>query len=405
MRFSVGIVLSGLLSMSAGAMVVAPQRSRTLPAQDRPIAADFEDLFTIGRASGAEHELLFGLVDIAFAPDGELYLLEERNHRVEAFGPDGEFLRAFGREGQGPGEFRLPMTLALTAADEVAVWDFQNRGYAIFSRAGEYLRNVRWEDWQTGPSRDSLHPWPAGGVVYLQSVLYEDTEPIDTIDRGAIVREPLGTAGGPLELLAVHDPRQRGREVEGALVLDNGPAFAPDARWGVLSDGRLAVTDGAEYRVRLVRPGSAETELIERPIEPRATSEADREHERERVRALYENASGATMGGGSGGGGNNARERFAREVADSLEFADVIPVIKDLRVDFDDRLWIQRQGAVAGDDGPIDLVSVAGKYLGTLPAMPLPDAFGPDGMVAWMENGRDVEVERVVVRRLPPGLR
>jgi len=404
MRFIAGIVLSGLLSISAGATVAAPQQSRTLPASDRPIAAGFEDLFTIGRASGAEHELLFGLVDVAFAPDGELYLLEERNHRVEAFGRDGEFLRAFGREGQGPGEFRLPMTLAVTAGDEVAVWDFQNRGYAIFSRAGEYLRNVRWEDWQTGPSRDSLQPWPDGGVVYLQSVLYEDNEPPEQIDRGIIVREPLDAVGGPVELLAVHHPRRRGREVEGTLVLDSGPAFAPTARWGVLSDARLAVADGVEYRVRLVRPGSAEAAVIERPIEPRATSESDREHERERVRLSYENAAGiGSMGGGGGGG--DARSRFARQVADSVEFAAVIPVIRDLRVDFDDRLWIQRQGAVAGDDGPIDIVSASGEYLGTLPAMPLPDAFGPDGMVAWMVNGRDAEVERVVVRRLPPQLR
>jgi hypothetical protein len=403
-RIIIAIVLSCLLSTSTSA-TARRRQTHTLPGQDRSIAAAFEDLFTIGRASGAEHELLFGLVDVAFAPDGELYLLEERNHRVESFGPDGEFLRSFGREGQGPGEFRLPMTLAITAADEVAVWDFQNRGYAIFSRAGEYLRNVRWEDWQTGPSRDSVQPWPDGGVVYLQSVLYEDTEPIEQIDRGIIVREPLGAVGGPVELLAVHHPRRRGREVEGVLVLDTGPAFAPDAHWDVLSDGRLAVADGVQYRVRLVRPGAAEAEIFERPIEPRATSEADRERERERIRVLYENANGSMMGGGSAGGGGDGRARFAREVADSIEFAGVIPVIEDLRVDFEDRLWIQRHGAVAGDDGAIDIVSPAGEYIGTLPPMPLPDAFGPDGLVAWMENGRDVAVERVVVRRLPPELR
>lgn len=405
MRISLHLTCSCLFLAAASVFAGPEQSTHRLGAQDVPIEGSLADTFVVGRESGAAHELLFGLVDVAFAADGQLYLLEERNHRVQVFGPDGEFLRAFGGEGQGPGEFRLPMTLAVTASDEVAVWDLQNRGYVIFSRGGEYLRNVRWDDWQRGPSRDSLHPWPDGGVVYLQSVLYEDSEPREQIDRASIVREPLGDVGGPVELLPVHHPRRRGREVDGVLVLDSGPAFAPDARWGVLSDGRVAVADGVEYRVRLVRPGSEETVVIERAIAPRPTSDADRQIERDRVRTSYENAAGVSFAGGSGGRPSGSRAQWIEEVVNTVEFADVIPVIRDLRVDFDDRLWIQRQGAVVGDDGPIDIVSAAGEYIGTLPAMPLPDAFGPEGLVAWMENGRDVAVERVVVRRLPQELR
>jgi len=384
----------------------APQAVERLPAEDRPIEGGFEDLFVVGKETGEEHEMLFGLVDVTFGPDGELYVLEERNHRILVYGPDGAFRRSFGREGQGPGEFLLPMTLAITAAGEVAVWDFQNRGYAVFSRDGDYVRNVRWEDWQSGPPRDSLHAWPGGGVVYLPQILHEDADAPEDIDRGAILHEPLGATGAPVELHAVHHPRRRSRDLGGVLLLDSGPAFAPRARWGVLSEGRLAVADGVEYRVRLVEPESGRVALLERPIPARPTSEVEREQHRERTREAHSNPAGAFVAGGSGGSGSDmSRSERVRRIVDAIEFADVIPVIRDLRIDAEDRLWIQRYGATYFDDGPIDIVSAAGEYLGTLPPMRMPDAFGPQGMAAWMENGRDVEVERVIVRRLPEALR
>jgi hypothetical protein len=386
-------------------LTAGPQAVHRLPAADRPIDADFEDLFVAGKQTGLDHEMLFGLVDITFAPDGELYVLEERNHRVVVYGPDGAFRRAFGREGQGPGEFQLPMTLAVTAAGEVAVWDFQHAAYLLFTRDGRYLRNVDGGDWQTGPSRDALRAWPDGGVVYLRRVLHQEFDPPEDIDRGDIMHHALDAAGPPDSMLRVHHPRRRGKSVAGTRVLDNGPAFATEARWDVLSDGRLAVSDGVDYRVRLVRPATDVVDLIERPIAPRPTSEADRESMRERVRSAYENPAGAFVTGGGGGSGGVSRTELARRIADALEFADVIPVIRDLRVDFDDRLWIQRYGESYFDGGPIDVVGPDGEYIGTLPPMPMPDAFGPRGLVAWMENGRDVDVERVLVRRLPAALR
>jgi hypothetical protein len=207
----------------------------------------------------------------------------------------------------------------------------------------------------------------------------------------------------------VHHPRTRSKSVGGSRILDNGPAFAPTTRWDVLSDGRLAVAEGIDYRVRLVDPRAGESAVLERAIAPRPTSDADRQRERERVRHAYENAAGARVGPADGSGARAGRNQpmseGVRAIVDAVEFAETIPVIRDLRVDAEDRLWIQRHSETFFDDGPIDIVSAAGEYLGTLPPMPMPDAFGPDGTAAWMERGRDVEVERVIVRRLPAALR
>ena len=67
---------------------------------------------------------------------------------------------------------------------------------------------------------------------------------------------------------------------------------------------------------------------------------------------------------------------------------------------------MMRQGESLLEDGPIDVLSTDGEYVGTYAAgaMTMPDAFGPDGLAAFVELG-EFDVSRVVVRRLPVEVR
>ena len=50
-------------------------------------------------------------------------------------------------------------------------------------------------------------------------------------------------------------------------------------------------------------------------------------------------------------------------------------------------------------DGPIDVLTVEGRYLGGYPAgTPMPDAFGPGGLVAFIETG-ELGESTVLVKR------
>lgn len=58
--------------------------------------------------------VVFGRVaDLAIGPDGSLYVLDSGFAVVHRFGSSQEYLGSFGSSGEGPGEFTLPMSLAV----------------------------------------------------------------------------------------------------------------------------------------------------------------------------------------------------------------------------------------------------------------------------------------------------
>jgi len=84
--------------------------------------------------------------DVAVAADGTLFVADGFNDRVQAFGPDGGFLRKWGGPfavniaGGAFGWFRIPASIALDPAGEtVFVADQENNRVQKFTRTGQFL--------------------------------------------------------------------------------------------------------------------------------------------------------------------------------------------------------------------------------------------------------------------------
>ena len=82
-----------------------------------------------------------GTTDLAFAPDGNVLIADGyRNARILEYTPDGRKIREWGRPGTGPGEFRLPHSIAVDENGIVYVADRENGRIQIFERDGTFLR-------------------------------------------------------------------------------------------------------------------------------------------------------------------------------------------------------------------------------------------------------------------------
>lgn len=80
---------------------------------------------------------------LAIGSDGDLYVADFYNHRVQELRPDGAFVRQWGTTGQtghGIGEFYYPTDVALDQAGNVYIADGYGNRVQVFEAGGDFLR-------------------------------------------------------------------------------------------------------------------------------------------------------------------------------------------------------------------------------------------------------------------------
>ncbi len=93
-----------------------------------------------------EHYLFYLPVDIAKDREGNLYVLDSGNHRIQKFDPNGGYLRTFGEEGQGPGEYMNPISIDIDDSGYIYVSDQGNFRIQILKPDGTNHKTILMED-------------------------------------------------------------------------------------------------------------------------------------------------------------------------------------------------------------------------------------------------------------------
>jgi DNA-binding beta-propeller fold protein YncE len=79
--------------------------------------------------------------DIAFAANGDFFVSDGYgNHRVVKFDKTGKYLMAWGKAGTGPGQFETPHSIAIDSKGRVYVSDRENNRIQVFTQQGEFLK-------------------------------------------------------------------------------------------------------------------------------------------------------------------------------------------------------------------------------------------------------------------------
>ncbi len=99
--------------------------------------------------------------DVAVDKEGNIYVLDASNARVQKFGPDGKYLATIGRKGQGPGEFIFPDTISFDKDGNLVVADSAQNRVHILIGSGKDVRSVVVKE---GPLR-GVRPLPSGDLA------------------------------------------------------------------------------------------------------------------------------------------------------------------------------------------------------------------------------------------------
>ncbi len=83
-----------------------------------------------------------GASNVAVDKDGNVYVTDTMNNRVEIFDADGHFISTFGKAGDGPGYFARPKGIAVDSDGHIWVADTVQNRLQVFNREGQLLTYI-----------------------------------------------------------------------------------------------------------------------------------------------------------------------------------------------------------------------------------------------------------------------
>jgi hypothetical protein len=193
---------------------------------------------------GSPADGVFSVTDFEIH-DGNVYIVDEMAKTVHVFNASGERIRTLGREGSGPGEFRMPASVAFSDEGVLVMDPSHGKRVSLFGHDGRFIEMRNFDT-----------PTAATSII---------------TDRGRMIG---------MGVLAIADPEREGRNVLGitdAAGKRLGAGCAIDERYiessrtggmiGSLTYGSVAARDGRIYCTQMISPVVQVMDSLGRPIE------------------------------------------------------------------------------------------------------------------------------------------
>ena len=167
---------------SAGIAIVTNSTDRLSAV---PIWSLLEDSLLNRGLHSKDAPVFFRVTDILSLPGGEVAVLDAGTCEISILDGTGGLLERLGREGDGPGEFREPISLVLLPPDSVGVYDASSDRLSVFERTGALARVERIEDVPSTGGVERVYPSSAGGFVLFTWGGFTAERDVEGIFRGS----------------------------------------------------------------------------------------------------------------------------------------------------------------------------------------------------------------------------
>src|SRR5205085_2492329 len=124
---------------------------------------------------------------LAVDSQGNVYVADFDNHRIQKFTPNLEVIRAWGEPGNQPGQFKQPCAVAVGAGDVVYVADTWNQRVQIFDADGELLSSFAVAGWESKVFSEPYITITPGGTIFVSVPLLQVVRAYDA--SGNVIRE------------------------------------------------------------------------------------------------------------------------------------------------------------------------------------------------------------------------
>jgi len=336
-------------------------------------AVEFAEDLVFGSESDDDEGVLFGPAAICVDDEGYVYVLDFKMFCVKKYGPDGEFLLSFSRQGEGPGELAQAYEMTMTPDGRLVVFDGGNHRFTVFDGDGEYVDSHGFQGWVS-----KFQSTADGSFIILYNVMKEDWMEKGTFYRVALLGSDLTTETA-IDSAYIKDS-QIVHAADNSMTMVGNPFVA---RFMTVASpgGPIMVTRTSEYRVRILSSGLEPVREITRDAEREKVTDADREE-------YFE-------------GFENSDENFVMLVRKKVSFPRLKPAISDLYVDETGHILVESYSDTGDDDTSYyDVFTPEGDFVNRVEMMSLRSSACFKNGYLYMRKSYDDELP-VVIRYRP----
>jgi len=145
--------------------------------RDGRLTYNLVEELSIGEEKGEEPYILNQPIDLKVDDEGNIYVLDWGDTRIQVYNSQGKYLRTIGRKGQGPGEFDTPSYFALSSDGKIFLMDGRNQRVSILDTRGNYLNSFRLEGFHSEMKIDSQNR------LYFQKRTQEQEVSVLNVDQ------------------------------------------------------------------------------------------------------------------------------------------------------------------------------------------------------------------------------
>ena len=350
---------------------------------------------------------LYRVAGASFLADGRIVVANDFSELL-LFGPDGDFQRSFGREGDGPGEFKRIGAIGVGNSDTLLVFDRFHSRISVFDSDGELAGTTALDAGAPVGARMQAGPlaggWTAQGRFVASRSIYElprlaansprQVTPMDTIYTSRPTAAELfffDAAGTVVSKVSDLMGTEKARLLEWETNVSSISLSSIQVDVSFLKTLEVAVASNvvafgntAKYEIRLLNSEGQEVATIRRPGEPSEVTETDRE------RWIEDRLTGI---------GDPKTRRSRRSLLETLELPTTVPQFRSLAIQEGGRIWVEEFRIPAEANGPStwQVYDSAGAHLGeaVLPAGFRPFSITRDEVMGLWRDELDVEFIRV----------
>jgi hypothetical protein len=306
---------------------------------------------TIGGEEGSPGELS-DPQSLAVDDAGRIYVVDQSPAIIKVFAPDGQLVRTIGRDGEGPGEFRV--AFIAIHGHQLVVHDPRVSRTSVFDTSGTYLRS-----WTSACCYYAPISIDRAARIYIPVMSGPN-------DHATIRIARFDTSGTVLDTIAVPElGKSASWEVRNGkqMMLTTRVPFSPNVVHGFDPAGGVLYGWSGEYRIVRSASGRDTAGLFGRSWTPVPLPAERRKAQVEKMIKSF---------------GRNGNETVFRNAFNLADVPATLPAFSGITVDGQGNHWLRLDGDSTRT--AYDVFDSTGVYLG--PTV-VPSAVGAYGATAW----------------------